>query len=412
MPGKPNIVDGYLNLWLGFGVEARQGDWHLMRAHIREVLANGNDDLDDYITKFSAWKVQNPGERTEVALVFQGKKGCGKGVFGRALKRIFGQHGIQINSANQLTGKFNAHLRDCAFLFADEAFFPGDRSSVGTLNRIITEPTIFVEGKGRDGVEVRNHLAVMVASNEKWVITATLDERRLVMPTVNERYAAEFTNPVHTAERKAYFDALYAEMENGGLEAMLYDLQHLELGDWHPRQVIMTASLMEQVYRSLRGADAYYKALVFDGELPSRFDNERRCRSSDLFEHAKRSVPDVRHATKDEFCKDLGKISGAVSKNPGGKDGGRCWEFPPLRECREIWLKKYHAVEPVEWKADPSTDWVRTPEIAELRETKELKKAIVDAEDRRQARKQMKRSVKNLRKGKKNGAQDNVVQFK
>jgi hypothetical protein len=35
------------------------------------------------------------------------------------------------------------------------------------------------------------------------------------------------------------------------------------------------------------------KVLVWDGELSSRFENVRRCRSSDLFDHAKKSIPDL-----------------------------------------------------------------------------------------------------------------------
>ena len=56
---------------------------------------------------------RDPGERAEVALVFRGDKGCGKGTFADALKRCFGQHGLHISSSDHLVGQFNAHFRDC-----------------------------------------------------------------------------------------------------------------------------------------------------------------------------------------------------------------------------------------------------------------------------------------------------------
>ena len=59
-----------------------------------------------------------------------------------------------ISSVDHLAGRFNAHLRDACLLFADEAYWPGDRSDEGTLKRLITEPTLFIEAKGRDGVTV------------------------------------------------------------------------------------------------------------------------------------------------------------------------------------------------------------------------------------------------------------------
>jgi hypothetical protein len=39
-----------------------------------------------------AWTVQHPAEQAEVALVFLGEIGTGKGTLGKAMCRIFGQH--------------------------------------------------------------------------------------------------------------------------------------------------------------------------------------------------------------------------------------------------------------------------------------------------------------------------------
>ena len=38
------------------------------------------------------------------------------------------------------SGRTGRHLRDVVFLFADEAFFAGDRAHVGVVKSIITEP--------------------------------------------------------------------------------------------------------------------------------------------------------------------------------------------------------------------------------------------------------------------------------
>ena len=56
---------------------------------------------------------QQPNCPGEVAIVLKGKKGCGKGIFGRWIVKAWGQHGIQISSGNHLVGRFNSHLRDC-----------------------------------------------------------------------------------------------------------------------------------------------------------------------------------------------------------------------------------------------------------------------------------------------------------
>ena len=144
---------------------------------------------------------------------------------------------MHISSPHLLTGKFNAHLRDLCFLFCDEAFLPEDRASEGRLKGLITEETLAVEPKGVDARMVRNRLGIMGASNLDYVINATEDERRHAVFDVSEKFRGD----------RSYFTNLVAQMENGGAGAMFYDLQRMDLGDWHPRwDIPQTAALAEQ----------------------------------------------------------------------------------------------------------------------------------------------------------------------
>jgi hypothetical protein len=185
-PGGANVVDNRLNLWCGWGVEPQRGDWSLMRSHIEEVISHRDEQTAAYILNWLAWAVQHPDERAEVALALLGKRGTGKGVLGNAMCRIFGQHAIHISSADHLGGRFNAHLRDACLLFADEAYWPGDKGAEGTLKRLITEPDLFIEPKGRDAVQIRNMLHVLMGSNENWVVPAGEHERRFAVFNVSE----------------------------------------------------------------------------------------------------------------------------------------------------------------------------------------------------------------------------------
>jgi hypothetical protein len=93
-------------------VSERPGDWSRLKAHIEEVLANGDPNSADFILKWTAFKLQHPDLMPEVAMAFQGAPGSGKGTYGRAMTKLFGQHGVQVNSAAQFAGRFNGHLRD------------------------------------------------------------------------------------------------------------------------------------------------------------------------------------------------------------------------------------------------------------------------------------------------------------
>src|SRR5262249_8981370 len=54
-PGGEAVVDGKLNLWTGWGVEPKRGDWSLMREHIYEVLAARDENVRHYIMNWLAW---------------------------------------------------------------------------------------------------------------------------------------------------------------------------------------------------------------------------------------------------------------------------------------------------------------------------------------------------------------------
>ncbi|MCJ2048365.1 DUF5906 domain-containing protein, partial [Methylobacterium sp. J-070] len=136
-----------------------------------------------------------------------------------------------MSSAEHLAGRFNGHLRDACLLFADEAYWPGDKGAEGSLKRLVTEPDLFIEAKGRDGITVANMLHIIMASNEDWIVPAGEDERRYAVFTVSADHMQDET----------WFRPLYAEIANGGLAAMLYDMLAHDLGDWHPRRIPKTA---------------------------------------------------------------------------------------------------------------------------------------------------------------------------
>jgi len=210
--------------------------------------------MRDYVLDWSAYMVQHPDRPAEVALVFRGQKGTGKGTYFRALGDLAGRHGMHISSQHHFTNHFNAHLRDTIFLFADEAMWAGDKRAEGVLKALITEPTIVVEGKGKDVVVARNHLHIGMASNEDWVFPASMDdERRLAISDVSPKFRGD----------KAFFEALNRQMREGGLQAMLFDLKTRDISDFHPRKgVPQTKALANQKLQSLDSWDSWwYEAL-------------------------------------------------------------------------------------------------------------------------------------------------------
>ena len=337
LPNQPKVVDGYLNLWQGWAHDPAPGDWSLMRDHVFNILAGGNEEYAQYIIKWAAWTVQHPDEPAEVALVFKGGKGCGKGFFGRTMKMLFGQHGMQIHSSAHLVGKFNAHLRDCCLLFADEAFLAGDKKAEGALKGLITEPELPIERKGKDVTMARNLLHIIMASNEDWVIPASADERRYAVFDVSNDRVGD----------TQYFNDLFEQLAKGGFCAMLYDLLHMDLGSWHPRQDIpQSEALREQKELSLSPMDQCVLEILDSGVIPGeQIDGTISSNGSDgksgLYGHIRESSPALKQVSHQRLAKalrQLGCSPGRIRIN-GREDRG--WVFPPIEQLRNEWDMKH-----------------------------------------------------------------------
>jgi hypothetical protein len=245
------------NLWGGFPVEPAPGDWSLLREHVRKVICRSEDAHFEYLLNWCARMFQRPSEPGEVAIVIRGLKGAGKGIFLSNLTKAWGAHGIHIRDAKHLIGNFNAHLRDCVCLFADEAFFAGDRQHEGVLKGLVTERTLPIEGKGQNLVTAPNMLHVVMSSNADWVVPASHDERR---------YAAfdAADNRVGTEHRK-YFADIAAQMEKGGLAAMIYDLQHRDISAFEVRDIPASEALNDQKRHSLDSLDRWWLTVLERG---------------------------------------------------------------------------------------------------------------------------------------------------
>ena len=248
-PSGENDDPETLNLWQGFAVKPAPGDWSILKDHIKTNLCDGDPVLFDYLMGWMARMFQNPAEQGEVAIVMKGGEGTGKGTLARAIRHILGQHGIAISNAKHLVGNFNAHLRDAVFLFADEAFFAGDRAHVGVLKALITEGTLTIEAKYANAVEVPNYLHMMMASNEEWVVPASLDARRFLV-----LLAGNLVKNNHD-----YFGKLWAQMAAGGYEAMLHDLLAMDLTTFNVRAVPQTEGLQSQKKLSLGTTESWWQ---------------------------------------------------------------------------------------------------------------------------------------------------------
>ncbi|RXV58075.1 hypothetical protein C6W92_17115 [Roseovarius sp. A46] len=265
LPGE-NAPDGVYNLWSGFGCEPDQTatarDIRLALWHLKYVICGGDQVAYRYLLCWLASCVQNPGRQAEVAVVMIGGRGTGKGTVGGWLMDLFGQHGLPIQSADHLTGRFNGHLKSGAALFVDEAFFAGDHKGNNKLKSLITEDTLLLEDKHVSAFTVKNRLKIMMATNADHAIPAGIDERRFFVTQVSDR----------VKQNHDYFAELRCWWQSGGNRAFLALLQRIDLSSFNIRRVPQTKALGQQKLESLHGLDEWLYELLQGSESDWKTD--------------------------------------------------------------------------------------------------------------------------------------------
>jgi phage/plasmid-associated DNA primase len=279
--------------------------------------------------------------------VLRGEPGTGKGVFVRAFMGLFGHHAVHLDKVEQLVGTFNAALSGKIIVFADEAFWAGDKRGVGALKRLITEPTLHIVRKGIDGVDEANHIHLFWATNDEWSVPAQMKERRFLALEVSSAHRGDH----------AYFKALNEEMKNGGLAAFLDLMLRWSVDADVVRNVPITDELRNQQEETMRPEMAWLMNVLDTGHYgltPWPADDEDRWIESAAFynEYVMACRAEGhRLLNAMQFGKRVGAIISAEKSSThrfrGHKDPVRGWETRTLTEARD----KFDA------KRGSKTDW-------------------------------------------------------
>lgn len=257
LPGQ-EADEGILNLYRGPSIDPRAGECGQFLKFVFDVICSGNSEITEWLLNYIAHLFQKPWETPEVCIVLRGPQGVGKNVFVESVGEIISDYFIVISNAKHLVGGFNRHLMDKLIVFADEAFYGGDRRHAGILKNLVTQSQMAVEPKGVDVFMAKKFFRLFMASNEDWVVPADVDDRRMLVLDVSDTHAKDHE----------YFEALRREWEAGGREAF-YDLMlKRDISAFNYRKRPETAALVEQKIASLVGAERIVFEMLSSGEAP------------------------------------------------------------------------------------------------------------------------------------------------
>lgn len=203
----PNIT---CNLWSGWPTQPKKGSCEVLLDLLDYICREDdrNSDMFEWVLKWLAFPIQNPGAKMKTSLVIHGPQGTGKNLFFECVMKIYGCYGRILNQ-DAVEDKFNDWASKKLFLIADEVVARSDLYHVkNKLKNFITGDWIRINPKNMSAYEERNHVNMVFLSNERMPVVLEEDDRR---------YAVIWTPP--KLEKQFYID-IAAEIKAGGIEAL------------------------------------------------------------------------------------------------------------------------------------------------------------------------------------------------
>lgn len=223
--GRDRMVK--LNTWKGWPMEPKAGTCDALLALLRYLCSNeaNGDELFRWVLRWMAFPLQHPGAKMASAIIMHGPQGTGKSTVWQCLAKIYGDYATVLNQRG-LEDRFNSDWVDSKlFLLAEEVVTRAEMWHIkNELKELITGEWIRVNPKNIAAYRQRNQVNGVFLSNENQPLPLDNDDRR---------HCVIYTPPALT---EAEYDAVFLEIERGGVAALYHYLLTLDLGDFHPKK--------------------------------------------------------------------------------------------------------------------------------------------------------------------------------
>jgi hypothetical protein len=366
LPGVHEVPYGQYNLWRGWGVTASaEGSCDLYLDHLLENVVDGNRNDFEWLLDWLAHLFQHPMDRSlGIAVALRGEQGVGKSFVGDQLKPLLGRHHTVVDKPELLTGRFNKQLATALLVQSEEAFWAGDRKSVGPLKHLVTGRTTQLELKGIDAQEIPNFVRLLITTNEERAWPTDLSDRRLVI----------FDVSTHQKGDRPYFRAIEEQLKGGGYEKLLHILLTREIDQERLENPPVSRALVEQAVLSMSPEETWLHALLESGEIRGTPYEGGGVRTyfTWLFEDYLCSLPPrvyrkseqafgyflKKYLPSDKLLNVAGRdVRKRIPSMVGGQKRSRVLLVRPLPECRAAFSARGRAAQqtwdgPDEWSCD------------------------------------------------------------
>jgi putative DNA primase/helicase len=275
-PTQKISMETHVNMFQGFPLVPKKDEFSagLVLALLHNLCSSEKNGADvfQWVLRWLAYPLQNPGAKMQTALLFFGEKqGTGKSLFFEGIMGvIYGANGTTVGQ-EQLNSQFTAWRSQKLYALFEEILSRADKyTHFGSVKHMITGRTARINEKNLPERVEANHLNCVMLSNEFQAVPLEPDDRRF--------QCAEARSPLDPE----VLALIKVKLKEGTelQEAFYHYLLHYPLEDFDEHtKPIMTASKMRMIRFGLPGWDGFYQTWAA-GELQAPYCS---CLSSDLY---------------------------------------------------------------------------------------------------------------------------------
>lgn len=285
-PGQPQLSDGELNIWPGWGVEPRAGDVSPFLRLVDHLFTGAEPEAKRWFLRWCAHPLQFPGTKLFTSVVFHGvRHGTGKSFVGYTLGRIYGKNFTEI-SQQDLHNHFNEWAEGKQLVMGDDVTGSDKRQDADVLKKLITQKELRVNGKYVPTYVVPDCVNYFFTSQHPDSFFLEDDDRRFF---------------VHEVTVGPLPEEFYVEydlwLDSGGSQAVFRYLLDLDLADFNPAAPALRTAARERMIATVQSdLGGWVRTLLRDpeqvlrvGEVPIAKDVFTSKELLDLYDPAGRT---------------------------------------------------------------------------------------------------------------------------
>lgn len=265
----PSEANDYFNSFLGYQATLlSKYDGELIAPiiyHLREVWADGDEDMGDYILRWLAHIVRYPRSQKKSALIVIGSQGSGKtGLVEFFGKKIIGTNNYaMVENLQSLSGDFNSHHVGKLFVNVAEVMCgnttnmsnsAAHKASTNAIKNLISDSTAPKKEKYVTTKIVSNNCFYLFTTNNDNPIYDDGSERRFAYVRCSNKYCKD----------KEYFDTFYSLLDRQDVADHFYTylMRNPEFEGFDPTLIPMTEARLDCISQNLTTIQSLVKDFI------------------------------------------------------------------------------------------------------------------------------------------------------